>query len=37
MRRLNFLEESHADEVNGDVNRVRWFGHPFVTDQLGAS
>ena len=37
MRRLNFLEDGPWDEVNDDVNRVRWFGHPFVTDQLGAS
>src|SRR5689334_20537872 len=29
MRRLNFLQDEPWDEVNDDVNRVRWFGHPF--------
>ena len=37
MRRLNFLQDEPWDELNGDVNRVRWFGHPFETDLLGAS
>jgi len=37
MRRLNFLADEPWDEVNDDVNRVRWFGHPFETDTLGAS
>jgi hypothetical protein len=37
MRRLNFLQDDPWDEVNDDINRVRWFGHPFRTDQLGAS
>jgi len=36
MRRLNFLEDEPWDEVE-DVTRVRWFGHPFGTDHLGAS
>ena len=36
MRRLNFLEDEPWDEVEDD-KRVRWFGHPFGTDQLGAS
>ena len=36
MRRLNFLEDEPWDEVEDDI-RVRWFGHPFGTDQLGAS
>ena len=36
MRRLSFLDDEPWDEVD-DVNRVRWFGHPFGTDQLGAS
>jgi uncharacterized cupin superfamily protein len=37
MRRLNFLEEEPWDEVEDDVKRVRWFGHPLGTDMLGAS
>ena len=37
MRRLNFLQDDPWDEVNDDINRVRWFGHPFDADQLGAS
>ena len=38
MRRLSFLQDDSWDEVNDDIgNRVRWFGHPFETDQLGAS
>jgi hypothetical protein len=36
MRRLNFLEDEPWDEVEDD-KRVRWFGHPFETDELGAS
>jgi uncharacterized cupin superfamily protein len=36
MRRLNFLEDEPWDEVH-DERRVRWFGHPFETDMLGAS
>jgi redox-sensitive bicupin YhaK (pirin superfamily) len=36
MRRLNFLEDEPWDEVEDDT-RVRWFGHPFGTDHLGAS
>ena len=37
MRRLNFLQDDPWDEENDETNRVRWFGHPFGTDQLGAS
>jgi uncharacterized cupin superfamily protein len=37
VRRLNFLHDEPWDEVNEGVNRARWFGHPFGTDQLGAS
>ena len=37
MRRLNFLQDEPWDELNDDINRYRWFGHPFGTDQLGAS
>lgn len=38
MRRLNFLDDEPWDEVNEERrSRVRWFGHPFETDQLGAS
>src|SRR6267142_1126267 len=36
MRRLNFLEDEPWDELEDD-KRVRWFGHPFGTDHLGAS
>ena len=36
MRRLNFLEDEPWDEVEDD-KRVRWFGHPFEADHLGAS
>ena len=38
MRRLNFLDDGPWDEV-ADENRrrVRWFGHPFGADMLGAS
>ena len=38
MDRLNFLADEPWDEVNEDDRmRVRWFGHPFETDLLGAS
>src|SRR5439155_12548109 len=38
MRRLNFLRDDPWDEVNDDLGiRVRWFGHPFGADMLGAS
>ncbi len=38
MRRLNFLQDEPWDEVNEkDGVRVRWFGHPFGADMLGAS
>jgi uncharacterized cupin superfamily protein len=38
MRRLNFLDDDPWDEVNEDFGlRVRWFGHPFGADMLGAS
>jgi uncharacterized cupin superfamily protein len=38
MHRLNFLADEPWDEVNGDDRmRVRWFGHPFGADILGAS
>src|SRR5437763_1633258 len=36
MRRLNFVEDEPWDEVEDD-KRVRWFGHPFGTEHLGAS
>jgi hypothetical protein len=36
MRRLNFLDDEPWDEVS-DEARVRWFGHPFEADKLGAS
>jgi uncharacterized cupin superfamily protein len=36
VRRLNFLNDEPWDEVHDD-RRVRWFGHPFETDLLGAS
>jgi uncharacterized cupin superfamily protein len=36
MRRLNFLDDEPWDQVDDDV-RVRWFGHPFGADMLGAS
>jgi uncharacterized cupin superfamily protein len=36
MRRLNFVDDEPWDEV-ADDRRVRWFGHPFETGQLGAS
>jgi uncharacterized cupin superfamily protein len=38
MRRLNFLNDEPWDEVHTDGStRVRWFGHPFETNMLGAS
>jgi uncharacterized cupin superfamily protein len=38
MRRLNFLDDEPWDEVVDDgLKRLRWFGHPFETDMLGAS
>ena len=38
MRRLNFLDDEPWDEVDDKFRRrVRWFGHPFATDMLGAS
>ena len=38
MRRLNFLEDEPWDQVDeNNRERVRWFGHPFGTDVLGAS
>ncbi len=36
MRRLNFLEDEPWDE-RGDEKRVRWFGHLFGANMLGAS
>jgi uncharacterized cupin superfamily protein len=36
MGRLNFLEDEPWDELEDD-KRVRWFGHPFGADHLGAS
>jgi uncharacterized cupin superfamily protein len=36
MRRLNFLDDQPWDQVD-DERRVRWFGHPFGADKLGAS
>jgi uncharacterized cupin superfamily protein len=38
MRRLNFFHDEPWDEARDDLRtRVRWFGHPFETDMLGAS
>jgi uncharacterized cupin superfamily protein len=38
MRRLNFLQDEPWDEVDeNDRRRIRWFGHPFDADILGAS
>ena len=38
MYRLNFLADEAWDEVDDDHRmRVRWFGHPFGADILGAS
>ena len=36
MRRLNFLQDDPWDQVTEEL-RVRWFGHPFGADMLGAS
>jgi hypothetical protein len=36
MPRLNFLDDETWEQVDDDV-RVRWFGHPFGADMLGAS
>jgi hypothetical protein len=38
MYRLSFLADEPWDEVDDDDRmRVRWFGHPFGADVLGAS
>jgi hypothetical protein len=38
MRRLNFLEDEPWNEIHDELRtRVRWFGHPFGADMLGAS
>lgn len=38
MRRLNFLDDDPWDQVDDEFGvRVRWFGHPFGADMLGAS
>ena len=38
MRRLNFMEDEPWDEQNDKLRtRMRWFGHPFGADKLGAS
>jgi uncharacterized cupin superfamily protein len=38
MRRLNFFANAPWDEVHDERGtRVRWFGHPFGADKLGAS
>ena len=38
MRRLNFVQDDPWDEVEKELGvRVRWFGHAFGTDLLGAS
>ncbi len=38
MRRLNFLHDEPWDQVDEELQmRVRWFGHPFGADILGAS
>lgn len=38
MLRLNFLADEPWDQVLDDFRtRVRWFGHPFGADKLGAS
>jgi mannose-6-phosphate isomerase-like protein (cupin superfamily) len=38
MRRLNFLADEPWDQVDDEDGwRVRWFGHPFAADMLGAS
>ena len=38
MRRLNFLDDDPWDQVDDEFGvHVRWFGHPFGADMLGAS
>jgi uncharacterized cupin superfamily protein len=38
MRKLSFHADEPWDEVNDDgLTRIRWFGHPFGADVLGAS
>ena len=38
MLRLNFLEDGPWNEIHDELRtRVRWFGHPFGADMLGAS
>ena len=37
MRRLNFFDDEPWDQVADDGRRVRWFGHAFEADMLGAS
>jgi len=38
MLRLNFLNDEPWDEIDDEFRtRVRWFGHPFGADMLGAS
>jgi uncharacterized cupin superfamily protein len=38
MQRLSFLADEPWDQVLDDFRtRVRWFGHPFGADKLGAS
>jgi hypothetical protein len=37
MRRLNFLDDERPWDEVSDEARVRWFGHPFEADMLGAS
>src|SRR4051812_37880909 len=38
MRRLSFFEDEPWNEVDDEGRpRVRWFGHPFGADMLGAS
>jgi uncharacterized cupin superfamily protein len=38
MRRLSFLADEPWDQVDDDSRmRIRWFGHPFGADKLGAS
>jgi len=38
MRRLNFFDDEPWDEVHDERRtRVRWFGHPFEAEMLGAS
>jgi uncharacterized cupin superfamily protein len=38
MHRLNFMADEPWDEVHDELRtRVRWLGHPFAADKLGAS